>query len=512
MSNHVNDWIADFIQSDFYQDINQFPAEMVSGMLRSEAIAIKEQFGRDLGQLNGQQFFDFLALVAEQAEADTDPDAHDFLLDTYQVSRAFFVYLAFSHRLKVSANEMVALLAQFEAEYRLVEEPNSRANDKPLSMNDDPRLPEWRDYVAADIRKYIRGWLDAYFQSPQWRCKHSKLSADKLDLAVTSLADKVYDWHRKTPKTWTKKALREVMTTYWVANVDFTPAEYPLLVPAISDFLAFVGDQGWLNAQKVANYRRYMQAIEPEMLTQAKDQKNYGFAKMIGQALQQAGIDPSDQAAVANYLEQLNRRGGVDALYAEESEPDPEPEDLREILANPDQLREAAAVYDPDPDQDYLQKQHVFTIDDRTWRRRTAIEVHALAIQFGLRLWLTEKTYVKAQGYDAADTVAMIGEFVDTMYAQHVQTPKQWTVEAWRDFGEWLHRYSLEDRRGIRQGNVFAKLALVLGEAGIINATQAQRLAAAMQGKPENIIDITVAGKQLSKKQLKRLIKKRRHR
>lgn len=115
--------------------------------------------------------------------------------------------------------------------------------------------------------------------------------------------------------------------------------------------------------------------------------------------------------------------------------------------------------------------------------------------------WLTEKEYVQQQGYDAPETLAMICEFVDVMYAQHLQTPAQWSVGAWREFGNWPRQYSLQDRRGIRQGNVFAKLALVLGDANVMTSKHAHRLAEAMQGKQiiEDEMPSRVKGKDMSK-------------
>lgn len=513
MSVQLNQWINAFSSSEEYQTLPNLPLAYVTEVLQAEATTMHELYAAELHELTKEQLTDFLMLMREQADADSEPDAEQFFEETYVITRTFWQFLANNQLLAVSTIQMAELLAAFELVASVGEWAQPVIDSTPVSVNTDPTLPEWREYVAEDIKCYVQLWLTVYLNSAKWRKGRHLIDEATLELAVTSLADLMYDWHRKTPKTWTKKGLRDVMTHYWVTNVDFELEDYPKLVPAISQWLDFVGQKGWLNAQKVANYKRYMQAIEPEMLEQTQDESQFGPAKLIFRQLRAAGIDPEDQAAVDQFIDELNQRGGMDALTEAPSEPDDELEDVREALNNPETLRQLAELYDPDPTQQYLEAPHLPVNGARTWKKKTAITVHAQAVQFGMRLWFTAKPVIMAQGYDAPMTLALVCEFVDVMYAQHVQKPSEWTVPAWREFSEWLHKGSLQDQRGLRQGIILAQLATVLGDAEIIESGHAEQLAAAMRGEAsasQQTEAKRVKGKKRSNKQVRKLLKHRR--
>jgi len=51
-----------------------------------------------------------------------------------------------------------------------------------------------------------------------------------------------------------------------------------------------------------------------EVIELARDPANWGPAKTIGLAVQQRGIDITDQAALDDFIAEVNRTGGIDVL------------------------------------------------------------------------------------------------------------------------------------------------------------------------------------------------------
>ena len=50
------------------------------------------------------------------------------------------------------------------------------------------------------------------------------------------------------------------------------------------------------------------------MIELAQDPDTWGPAKTMALALQERGIDMSDQTAVDDFIEEVNRNGGIDVL------------------------------------------------------------------------------------------------------------------------------------------------------------------------------------------------------
>ncbi|MCH5461813.1 hypothetical protein HC026_00045 [Lactobacillus sp. LC28-10] len=518
---NIGTLINDFTKTDDFTELEMYPKSVVIDSIEGFYQVLIEEHGSDSSKWTGQQIYDVFSQLLMMSYADQDPDGELLASLIYDANRYFFEYLAAQGKLQLTADEMSELLFRFEEENLDLLVPE--ANVPPLGSEpvfNKPGLPEWREYVARDINNYVAQWLEAYFESPEWQRKQHQVDQDILELVVTTLAEKIYDYHRKTPKTWTKKALRDVMCTYLVGNVDLSDDDYQNLVPEVSEFLDYIVKRGWLNDKKAANYQRYMAAIEPDMIDFAQDETNFGPSKTIALEMRRQGIDINDRPAVDKFIKDLNARGGVDALYDDkfneylDEDDDPlDGDDFLAMLDNPQQLAEVAQLYDPDSQQQFLKNDHLPELDGHKWRKKTAIEVHQKAVQFGLRLWLTKKDAALENKMDAATTVGLVCEFVDVMYAQNLQKPSEWTAAAWYEFGDWLHKYSKEDNRGIRQANMLAELARVLGEADIISAKKAQQLAAAILGKTvvKNQAPTKVTGgKVISMKQARKLLKNRR--
>jgi len=384
---------------------------------------------------------------------------------------------------------------------------------------EDGVLPAWQAGTARNIHNYTHRWLADYMASPAWAKRPAGVTQDLLETVIGSLTERAYSEYRKTPKSWTKRAITGVMTGYLVSNTGLTDAEYDLVAPALNAWLAFVGATGELNAKRVSDYQRFITAAGPQMVAQAKDQGNFSPAKLVMNLADKQGVDLNDEAANRAFVEQLNAQGGIDALYDhledeatanddwysdEEATDDDGADLLATMLAHPDQLAEVAKLYDPDPQKTYLEMSH-----GTSWQRRTAMRVHELGVQAGVKFWLARQTYQLPADHEALDIIRSVSDFVDVIYAQHNQAPTDWSVPTMQAIGQWLRQTG----KGQAVEWLYANLLRMLGSDDTLTRQQAKQLPAAILGDPiPKVRPQKVQGHGLSPKQARKLLKnKRRH-
>lgn len=138
-------------------------------------------------------------------------------------------------------------------------------------LYDEPSLPQWQEYTSNNIAQYTQEWIDSYIKSSGWKKRDKSITEELLRTAMSALTDKAYDIYRKTPKSWTKKAIYGILTDYFVSNVGFDTKDYPRIVPALTGLLTYVGKKGWVNAKKIDNYKRYLAASEADMIELSSD-------------------------------------------------------------------------------------------------------------------------------------------------------------------------------------------------------------------------------------------------
>lgn len=451
--------------------------------------------------------------LAETAGSDPDYDAKMILFMTYGVVTAYLRCLAVNQLIETDLDDLQTYLMGFEKRYDLegpVIDPSRILNPQPVI--DDPNLPQWLDYVARDIDNYTKEWLNAYYKSPDWKKRKPKITSDLMTYIFTTLVGRIYDEYRKTPKTWTKKAITGVLTGYFVSNTDLTAEEFQQVEPALNQFLTYVAMQGWLNAKRAGNYERFITAAAPEMIARSEDPQNAGPAKKIGMALAEQGIDINDDKAVNEFIEQVNANGGIDSLYNDDQQFENDeliPDELKELLTKPKQFAAAAKIYDPYPDQGYLEQRHV----SAGWSKDKAIKTHTLAVETGIRLWLQRSEYAIPKSWDSVTVVFDVVDFIDVLYAQNLVTPDQWSVSALAEFGKW-HRdnQSASDYQNTRI--LVAGIVGVLYSTGVLTQKQARQLPVAFNGEAisENNQAGKVTGKVMSMKQARKLLKDKKRR
>lgn len=172
-----------------------------------------------------------------------------------------------------------------------------------MAINVDPTLPEWQERTAVSIQSYTADWVSAYQRSAAWQNRPEGVSEVFLTVVLNELVQRGYNYYRKTPKSWSKRVLTDILTTTIITKYEFSAEEYALLVPMLTSFLQFVADQGWLNAKRATDYQRYLQAGEADMIAGAKDYAdNPDALAIINQKMVAAGIDSKDPDKKQTYL------------------------------------------------------------------------------------------------------------------------------------------------------------------------------------------------------------------
>ncbi|WP_125545587.1 hypothetical protein [Levilactobacillus lindianensis] len=499
-----------FVKSPEFQDVAYYPEEDVKSAFTHIGEFMGMVTSKSLRDWDGDDLFAILGPLASTADdldnSNSEEDDAAFIV-SYDTLRALLQYLSRTNQLGINPDDLGVELASFEAATGM-EGPGLD-----FTTPRDDGLPAWQERTSQDIKAYTSDWLAAYVKSAAWQKRSKGVNTDLLGLVLETLVDQAYGEYRKTPKSWTKYAITGVMTGYFVSNLDLMPAEYSLIAPALNGLLAFVGENGWLNAKKAATYQRYVTAAAPEMIAKAQDGWHFGPSKLLLQGLREADIDPSDNTAVQAYMADLNRAGGVDRLYAEQAvSADGLDKLLDELHAEYDFSTDPASLTDTveaflrKEDRMKLLQNHQSQVDGHHWRRLTAFKVHSQGIKLALQLWAQRETYPVMPSWHSSDAIEALSDVADTLYAQHIQKPADWTAPVIRQYSQWL----CEEKPGgyIERLEGLISLFAMMADQKIFPAKRAEALTRVVRAElPTWNKKAKVKGKVISMKQAKKLLK-----
>ncbi len=103
--------------------------------------------------------------------------------------------------------------------------------------------------------------------------------------------------------------------------LDWAPRKIPadedaftLLPDVLAAWVRFAGRRRGIPEASISEAVKAAYEYAPEMIELAGDPANWGAAKTIGLAVQERGIDITDQAALDDFVAEVNRSGGIDML------------------------------------------------------------------------------------------------------------------------------------------------------------------------------------------------------
>ncbi len=89
---------------------------------------------------------------------------------------------------------------------------------------------------------------------------------------------------------------------------------FTLLPDVLAAWIRFVGRRRAIPERSIRDSVDATYEFAPEMIELSQDPEAWGPAKTMALALQQRGIDTSDQAALNDFVDEVNRSGGIDVL------------------------------------------------------------------------------------------------------------------------------------------------------------------------------------------------------
>lgn len=458
-----------FIKSSEFLNLKNYADKEIKLIINNLFEFAHQNNEDDISKWDEEFIFSVLISVEEQAENDGDFESFMVFKSFYEVVKEFLKFSSAQGIISITVDDMNDLLTVFERHVGI-------QGDEVIDQHYDPSLPQWLEYVSNNISQYTQDWVDAYVESSDWNHRAKGVTENLLSLSMSALTDKAYDIYRKTPKTWTKKVIHGVLTGYFVSNVGFDTDDYRYIVPALTGLLTYVGKQGWVNEKRIDNFKRYLAASEDEMVELASDTNNFGPSKIIATKMMEQGIDFNDEAAVNEFIKQVNANGGVDSLRNDNKTL------TDELNLNSNQIEEVAKAYDPDPERRYLSDPHIEMNGIRRWNKITAVKNHADGVEYGFKLWNKRQDYGLPESITAPDVVVTVSQITDVLYAQHLETLDLWTFRTWKEFGAWI-KEGQSSAEYARTSNLLTALFQMLSTENLLSQSMSKKLISVFEAK-----------------------------
>ncbi|WP_125569084.1 hypothetical protein [Companilactobacillus insicii] len=478
---NINMWDK-FTKSSYFSTLDSYDSNEVRFILNNFLEVVEEDGCDDISKIDDVLIFDILMSIAEESAKDPDFESFMVFKSFYDVVKAFLEFASSEKIIHINNRDLKRSFVKFESDVGL-------SND---SEKNDPTLPQWLEYVSNDISQYTQQWVDDYIKSPEWKHRDKGVTEELLRTVMSALTDRAYDEYRKTPKSWTKKAIHGVLTGYLVSNVGINTDDYQYVVPALTGLLTYVGDQGLVNETKINNFKRYLAASESEMIDLASDSNNFGPSKMVANKMMEQGIDFDDEKSVQAFIDQVNANGGIDSLRDGMFD-----DSLNSQLGSDDSI-----VYDPDPKREYLEMEHLDSLGNRSWSRDIAISNHEDGVQYGINLWSDRNSYSIPLKFKKPDVILFVSEVTDVLYAQQLETPDNWSEAAWKEFGEWLRKTN-NSRQYNDISQLFTSLILMLSDEDVLSNRIAKKIIFSLQTKVVSLDNVKMVKGKLKKKKRK---------
>ena len=122
------------------------------------------------------------------------------------------------------------------------------------------------------------------------------------------------DYVRGTPLRFSP-VMVEIFCLDWAPRKIAADDEaFTLLPDVLAAWIRFVGRRRGIPETSIADAVEAAYGYAPEMIELARDPANWGPAKAFGLAVQERGIDITDQEALDDFVAEVNLNGGIDVL------------------------------------------------------------------------------------------------------------------------------------------------------------------------------------------------------
>jgi hypothetical protein len=141
---------------------------------------------------------------------------------------------------------------------------------------------------------------------------------DNEDDAVEHLAHQILafslDYVLGTPLRFSP-VMVEIFCLDWAPRkIAIDGDGFTLLPDVLAAWIRFVGRRRSIPEEAIKEAVHAAYDYAPEMIELSQDPEEWGPAKTLSLAIQQRGIDPNDKAALDDFVDEVNRNGGIDVL------------------------------------------------------------------------------------------------------------------------------------------------------------------------------------------------------
>jgi len=452
----------DFNKSTEFASLTGYNIDYIEEMLDNLFSFFDENGYSDIFKWDTKLVFDSLMNSAQRISMDNDELSKELLDGAYSVWREFLEFAARKNLVSISKEKMDYDLSEFERASGMKMSPMPEIFNDAVALETGNTMPQWRGYISKDINEYTHEWIDSYLESTDWNRRDKGVSGKLVELAMMALTNKAYNIYRKTPKSWTKKVIHDVLTDCLPFDLDMLEAnDYSHVVPALTGLLTYVGKEGLLSEQKVIKYGRCLVANEDEMLKIAaqssSDFQDLKDSLEKGHNQTNRSKDSNDKETINAFITDVE----VETLYKDSGFE-------KRLASDDDKLTNSVQIYDPDMDKKYLNKLHHDSNGNYYWSQEEAIQTHALAVQYGLKVWLNRNDYKLLGDMEALEVVQDTCEVVDYIYARGTETPQHWSKSFWKLLAEHVkldNSYDVYKRFAV----VWKNLAIVLSKDHVIS-------------------------------------------
>lgn len=165
-------------------------------------------------------------------------------------------------------------------------------------------MAEWSQRTAEYVEKQVNGWLAEYFEENYQQSIKPDPGKDTITFFVELFAEKMYDNHQKTPKTWTAWATEDIITGYFPAKVVIEEGDANFVIPSIASFVNFLGDKGYIRNAKTIEKAVY--DAEEAFHEERQSPENFGFAKQLAMKALEEAVDFSNEEEVRQFIDVEN--------------------------------------------------------------------------------------------------------------------------------------------------------------------------------------------------------------
>jgi hypothetical protein len=185
---------------------------------------------------------------------------------------------------------------------RLSKLPRSRGIPAPSTMTDEEREQLLVQFLESDETAGL------------W----SSSGDDNEDDTVEHLAHQILtfslDYVLGTPLRFSP-VLVEMFCLDWAPRKVAVDGDgFTLLPDVLAAWIRFAGRSRGIPEEAIAEAVDATYQYAPEMIELSQDPETWGPAKILSLGIQQRGIDPTDQAALDDFVDEVNRNGGIDVL------------------------------------------------------------------------------------------------------------------------------------------------------------------------------------------------------